>query len=97
LDVELPRGTKHEHASLLGKGGSTMGDNPKREPPRASNRDKDPDDWVTGGETMTGAQASYLKRLCEQAGVTFEPNLSKAEASKRIEELQAETGRGRDH
>jgi hypothetical protein len=82
---------------LLGKGANMMDDNPKREPAPASNRDKDPDDWVTGGETMTGAQASYLKTLCEEAGVPFEPNLSKAEASKRIEELQTKTGRGRDH
>jgi Protein of unknown function (DUF3072) len=74
-----------------------MDDNPKREAPRGTNRDKDPDDWVTGGETMTGAQASYLKTLCEEAGVPFEPNLSKADASKRIEELQAQTGRGRNH
>jgi hypothetical protein len=74
-----------------------MDDNPKREAPRGTNRDKDPDDWVTGGETMTGAQASYLKTLCEEAGLPFEPKLSKAEASKRIEELQAQTGRGRSH
>jgi Protein of unknown function (DUF3072) len=62
-----------------------------------SNRAKDPDDWVTGDETMTGAQASYLKTLCEEAGEEFDPDLTKAAASKRIEELQAETGRGRDH
>lgn len=62
-----------------------------------SNRDKDPEDWVTGDETMTGAQASYLKTLCEEAGEEFDPGLTKAEASKRIEELQAKTGRGRDH
>jgi Protein of unknown function (DUF3072) len=74
-----------------------MDDNPKREAPRRTNRDKDADDWVTGGETMTGAEASYLKTLCEEAGVQFEPNLSKAEASKRIEELQSKTGRGRNH
>ncbi len=36
---------------------------------RPSNAEKDPDDWVTGDETMTGAQASYLKTLCEEAGV----------------------------
>jgi Protein of unknown function (DUF3072) len=46
---------------------------------------------------MTGAEASNRKTLCEEAGVPFEPNLSKAEASKRIEELQAQTGRGRSH
>jgi hypothetical protein len=59
-----------------------------------SNRDKDPDEWTTGGEPMTGAQASYLKTLCEEAGEPFEPGLTKAEASKRIDELQARTGRG---
>ena len=62
-----------------------------------TNRVKDPEDWTTGDETMTGAQASYLKTLCEEAGEEFDPNLSKAEASKRIDELQARTGRGRDH
>jgi len=46
---------------------------------------------------MTGAQASYLKTLCEEAGERFDPRLTKAEASKRIDELQAKTGRGRDH
>ena len=59
-----------------------------------SNRDKDPDEWTTGGEPMTGAQASYLKTLSEEAGEPFDPGLTKAEASKRIDELQARTGRG---
>jgi hypothetical protein len=62
-----------------------------------SNAQKDPDEWVTGDETMTGAQASYLKTLCEEAGEPFDPKLTKAEASKRIDELQAKTGRGRTH
>jgi hypothetical protein len=62
-----------------------------------SNAEKDPDSWTTGGETMTGAQASYLKTLCDEAGVPFDGSLSKADASKRIDELQAKTGRGRDH
>ena len=62
-----------------------------------SNTVKDPSDWTTGDETMTGAQASYLKTLSEEAGVAFDDTLSKAEASKRIDELQAKTGRGRDH
>ncbi len=62
-----------------------------------SNAEKDPDDWTTGGETMTGAQASYLKTLSEEAGVPFDENLSKAEASKHIDALQAKTGRGRNH
>ena len=55
----------------------------------------DPDDWTTGGEPMTGAQASYLKTLWEEAGEAFDPDLSKAEASKRIDALRAKTGRGR--
>lgn len=59
-----------------------------------SNRLKDPDDWVTGDERMTGAQASYLKTLCEEAKEEFDPNVTKAEASKRIDELQKVTGRG---
>ena len=62
-----------------------------------SNTQKDPDDWTTGGETMTGAQASYLKTLCEEAGEAFDETLSKADASKRIDALQGKTGRGRNH
>jgi hypothetical protein len=62
-----------------------------------SNTVKDPSDWTTGGETMTGAQASYLKTLSEEANVAFDETLSKADASKRIDELQGKTGRGRDH
>ena len=62
-----------------------------------SNMIKDPEDWVTGDEEMTGAQRSYLQTLCEEAGEDFDPNLTKAEASRRIEELQEQTGRGIDH
>jgi hypothetical protein len=42
-------------------------DNPKIDPDPASNTEKDPDDWVSGNDAMTGAQASYLKTLSEQA------------------------------
>ena len=59
-----------------------------------SNTQKDPDTWVTGDEAMTGAQKSYLKTLSEEAKVDFDETLTKAAASKRIEELQAITGRG---
>ena len=59
-----------------------------------SNTEKDPDDWVTGDEAMTGAQASYLETLSQEAGEDFDPSLTKAEASKRIDELQERTGRG---
>jgi len=58
---------------------------------------KDPDEWVTGDESMTGAQASYLKTLAQEAGEPVDETLTKAEASKRIDELQERTGRGRDH
>lgn len=60
-----------------------------------SNRQKDPHDWVTGDEPMTGAQASYLQTLSEEAGEEFNRELTKAQASERIEELQRTTGRGR--
>jgi hypothetical protein len=62
-----------------------------------TNTRKDPDEWVTGDESMTGAQASYLKTLSEEAGEPFDEKLTKAEASKKIDELQSETGRGIDH
>lgn len=76
-----------------------MSTNPKTatDPATPSNTEKDPDTWTTGDESMTGAQASYLKTLCEEAGEAFEPALSKAAASKRIDALQAKTGRGRSH
>ncbi len=61
---------------------------------RGSNTEKDPEDWVTGEEPMTGAQASYLKTLTEEAGESFDASLSKADASRRIDELQQKTGRG---
>jgi hypothetical protein len=71
-----------------------MTDNPKANPNPNSNQQKDPNDWVTGDEPMTGAQASYLKTLSEEAGECFEDGLTKADASKRIEQLQQKTGRG---
>ena len=70
-------------------------ENPKAEP--QGNAAKDPEDWVTGDEAMTGAQASYLKTLSEEAGEEFDPELTKAEASKKIDSLQQQTGRGVDH
>ncbi|RPF71801.1 DUF3072 domain-containing protein [Aurantiacibacter spongiae] len=69
-------------------------DHPKSDP--VTNAQKDPDNWTTGDEAMTGAQASYLKTLCEEAGEpdSYDETLSKAEASKRIDALQDRTGRG---
>ena len=69
-----------------------MTDTPKQDAP--GNAAKDPDDWTTGAEPMTGAQASYLKTLSEEAGEEFDPEMSKADASKRIDALQSKTGRG---
>jgi hypothetical protein len=59
-----------------------------------SNMEKDPQQWVTGDEPMTGAQRSYLKTLCEEAKEEFDGELTKAQASERIDALQARTGRG---
>jgi len=61
---------------------------------QSSNAVKNPDQWVTGEEAMTGAQKSYLSTLSEEAGVEMDETLNKAEASKRIDELQQKTGRG---
>jgi len=62
--------------------------------PKGSNTIKDPDEWTTGNEPMTGAQQSYLKTLSDEAGEAFDDTLSKSDASKRIDELQHKTGRG---
>lgn len=69
-------------------------DHPKSEP--VGNAVKDPSDWTTGDEPMTGAQASYLKTLSEEAGdpQAYDENLTKAQASEKIDELQGKTGRG---
>ena len=76
-------------------GESGESQNPKLSADPSSNQIKDPDDWVSGGEPMTGAQASYLKTLSEQAREpdAFDAGLDKAEASKRIDALKAKTGR----
>jgi Protein of unknown function (DUF3072) len=63
-------------------------------PSAPPNTIKDPDDWTTGDEPMTGAQRSYLHTLASEAGEEIEEDLSKAEASKKIDQLQDKTGRG---
>ena len=68
-----------------------------RENEQNSNRIKDPNEWTTGDESMTGAQHSYLKTLADEAGEELNDQMTKAEASKKIEELQEKTGRGKDH
>jgi len=58
-----------------------------------SNTIKDPDQWTTGDEPMTGAQRSYLGTLADEAGEAADEELTKAEASKRIDDLRSKTGR----
>jgi hypothetical protein len=73
-----------------------MAENANEMPKKAAggNAAKPVESWVTGDEPMTGAQASYLKTLSEEAGEDFDPDLSKAQASERIDALQEKTGRG---
>ena len=52
---------------------------------------KDPTDWTTGDEPMTGAQDSYLHTLARKAGKEVEDDLTKAEASMKIDELREKT------
>ncbi len=66
----------------------TQGDNDRT-------AEKDPSDWVTGDEPATGAQKSYLHTLARQAGEDVPEDITKADASIKIDELQEETGRGR--
>lgn len=74
---------------------TTPNEHPKDDP--VGNAEKKPENWATGDEKMTGAQASYLKTLSEEAGEpeAFDTEISKAEASRRIDALQEATGRGR--
>ncbi len=74
-----------------------MTDRKTQELAEESDMIKDPDNWVTGDEPMTGAQRSYLHTLAEEAHVEVDDDLTKAEASKKIDELREETGRGLDH
>ena len=64
------------------------------DPAESAAASKDPDQWVTGDEPMTGPQASYLQTLAQEADEEVADDLTKAQASERIEELQARTGRG---
>jgi hypothetical protein len=72
--------------------------NPKIDPAPNSNTEKEPDDWVSGDDPMTGAQASYLKTLSEECGEpdAFTSDLTKAEASKRIDALKSKRSRRDD-
>jgi hypothetical protein len=83
----LPRNIKR-CGTLAPLDGSAAMSNPKTEP--TSNTKKDPDEWLSGDDPMTGAQASYLRTLCEQAGTPelFDDGLTKAAASKLIDEMR---------
>ena len=76
---------------------STKPQHDRNAPEQDASARKDPDQWVTGDESMTGPQASYLRTLAQEAGEPVDESLSKAEASKKIDELQEKTGRGKDH
>lgn len=60
------------------------------------NPEKDPADWVTGDEPITGPQASYLATLAREAGEEVPDGLTKGQASEMIDRLQERTGRGTD-
>jgi Protein of unknown function (DUF3072) len=72
--------------------GSGMGETTE---PRPGSPQKDPADWTTGDEPMTGPQRSYLETLAREAGEELPPGLTKAQASELIDRLQGKTGRGR--
>jgi hypothetical protein len=86
--------SKTTHSTPVNHKSSAEAGNPKVNPDPSDNQIKDPDEWVTGDEPMTGAQASYLKTLSEQAHdpKAFDPKLDKAEASKRIDQLKQKQG-----
>jgi hypothetical protein len=69
--------------------------NPSGDPDPAeySNTSNDPKDWVAGDEPMTPAQAAYLKALSAEAGVDFDPTLSRAAAAELIDQIRAEIPR----
>jgi hypothetical protein len=91
-------GTFHEPSKEMAQSNkqqtSAKTENPKLDPNPPTNTQKQPDEWVSGDDPMTGAQASYLKTLCEEAGDpdAYDETLTKAEASKRIDGLKQELG-----
>jgi len=75
------------------RGPQPRSQNPKLDPNPPTNMEKEPNQWVSGDEPMTGAQASYLKTLSEESDPdAYDENLTKAEASKRIDALKAQLG-----
>jgi len=80
--------TSNTHSNDDGSEGEVLGGD------AANTTEKDPQDWATGDEPMTGAQRSYLDTLARDAGETISADLTKAEASEHIDRLQGQTGRG---
>jgi acetyl-CoA acetyltransferase len=97
LPLKEPNKNAHVGVAMSNDQNPKQGSSEASEQAVPSNAEKNPDDWTTGEESMTRAQASYLKTLSEEAGEPFDPGLTKAEASKRIDALQGRTGRGRNH
>ena len=84
-----PNGQAQQGQDMLGATEPTQGG------PNDASLQRDPDEWATGDEPMTGPQRSYLHTLAQQAGRDAPPDdLSKADASRMIDELQQATGRG---
>jgi hypothetical protein len=87
--AETGAGSAEAQASTASTGDTIGADSPGR----AGTTEKDPTEWVTGDEPMTGAQRSYLDTLARQAGEQLPADLTKAEASEHIDRLQQQTGR----
>ena len=92
LDDHLSKGEASEKIEEL-RDKKHVIDHRAADPDGSSNTEKDSKEWATGGEPMTGAQHSYLKTLCDEAGVTFDEKLTKGEASARIDELRKKNPR----
>src|SRR5262249_6756800 len=65
----------------------------RNEQARDAGKIKPIDEWTTGEEAMTGAQESYLHTLAREAGEDVADELTKGEASEKIDELRQKTGR----
>jgi uncharacterized damage-inducible protein DinB len=98
MDETLTKAQAAERIEALqqktGRGTSANRSPSPRDAEATGNPVKDPEDWTTGDEPMTGAQRSYLQTLCQEANEPLDDTLTKAQASERIEALQQKTGRG---